>query len=182
MRSTQYFCEVDMSGSKTFGKGLFSGCSLLTGGLCVIIYIVMLAISGSPFEMIHKLDFNKMIPPMWMWRIFNLAWAFLGGAAAGSLICDAACRRIAGERVLCACKGGLFFLSAFFLSVVHYPVFFCLEKLFIAFLVALLATACAAVCAVIWSKASPIASIVLAGNALWLLYVAFLSACLLIGN
>lgn len=171
-----------MSGSKAFGKSLFNGCSVIVGSICVGIYVIMLTISGSPYEMIHKLDIGKMIPPMWMWRVFSIVWIFLSGVAAGLVVYERICHRIAGERELRAYRGGIYFISSFFLTIVHYPLFFCLERLMIAFLVALLAMIGAAVSSVIWSKVSAISSVILAGNAFWLLYVTFISACLLIGN
>lgn len=171
-----------MSGSKTFGKSLFNVCSLIIGFMCVLMYIITLTVSGSPYDMIHKLDLNKMIPPMWVWRIFSIVWFFLSGAAAGLIVYEGACHRIGADGKLCAYRGGTYFISGFFLSIVHYPLFFCVERLFIAFIVSLLAIICTVICCVIWSKISPLASVVLSGYAFWLLYVVFISACLMIVN
>lgn len=163
-------------------NNLFNGISLVCGTICSIFFIGSMIISGSPFEMIHKLNVGNILPPMWLWGFFTLIWGFLGGYAAGLIIFEAVRNKAHSEREICAYKGGLFFLAALFFFVLHYPLFFVGEKLFVALLAVLIAAACACLCAFFWSRIAAFATVIMASYAFWLFYVVFVTLSIIVQN
>lgn len=164
------------------GNNFFNGISLTCGTICAIFLIISVTISGSPFEMIHKLNAANILPPMWLWGFLTSVWGFLIGYAAGLIIFEAVCNKSHNEREICAYKGGLFFLAALFLFVLHYPLFFVAERLFTALLAALVAAACACLCAFFWSKTSALAAVIIVSYAFWLFYVVFVTLSIIVQN
>ena len=163
-------------------NNFFNGISLACGTVCAIFFITSITISGSPFEMIHKLNVGNVLPPMWLWGFLTSAWGFLIGYAAGLIIFEAVCNRSHSEQEICTYKGGLFFLAALFFFVLHYPLFFVAERLLFALLAVLIAAACASLCAFFWSKISVLAALIMVSYAFWIFYVAFVTLSIIVQN
>ena len=153
-------------------------CAIFAAAVCAI----TMWLSGSPYEMIHKLDQRNVLPPVWLWRLTNLIWFFLLGLGAGRIVSEVCGGCISGEREISANKGGLFFITTMFCSLIHYPLFFSAERIFFSLVVVLFAVICSLLCTVIWSKISPWASLITSAYSLWLFYTIFINACLLFQN
>lgn len=160
----------------------FGGVSLICGIICSLLCAGSVLISGSPFEMIHKLNVGHALPPMWLWGFLSFVWGFLVGSAAGTVIAETFCSKAHNEREICAYKGGLFFLGALFFFALHYPLFFVAERLFFAMVSVLIALACACLCALFWSKVSIYATVIMVSFAFWLFYVLFVTLSIIVQN
>ncbi len=171
-----------MASKASSRNNLFNGISLVCGTICSFFFIGSIIVSGSPFDMIHKLNVGNILPPMWLWGFLNLIWGFLVGYAAGLIIFEFLCNKGHGEREICVYKGGLFFLSALYFFGLHYPLFFVGEKLFVALLAVLIAAACACLCAFFWSKVSALATVIMGSYAFWLFYVVFVTLSIIVQN
>lgn len=163
-------------------NNLFNGISLICGTICSIFFIGSVIISGSPFDMIHKFNVGNILPPMWLWGFLTLIWGFLVGYAAGIVIFETTYHKAHNEREICAYKGGLFFLSAAFFFVLHYPLFFVAERLLVSLLAILIAAACACLCAFFWSRITAFATVIMASYAFWLFYVVFVTLSIIFQN
>ena len=163
-------------------NNLFNGTSVVCGTVCSIFTIGSIIVSGSPFEMIHKLNVGNILPPMWLWGFLTLIWGFLVGYAAGLIILETVCNKGHTDREICAYKGGLFFLAALFFFVLHYPLFFVSEKLFVALITVLIAAACACLCAFFWARVTALATVIMASYAFWLFYVVFVTLSIIVQN
>ena len=167
---------------KSVTKKQFNNIPLTCAIIAAIICALTMWISGNPYDMIHKLDSKNMIPPVWLWRLTNIIWFFLLGFGAGKVISEVGSGCISGEREIGAYKGGLFFISATFLALVHYPLFFSAERIFISLIIILISEVCSLLCAAIWSKVSSLATIIMSAYSFWLFYTIFINAALVFQN
>ena len=168
-----------MSAKATSKSISFSGISLILGVICAFIKLISVVISGSPFEMIHKLDPNGIIPSVWIWNLCGIILYFLAGCAAGIAVNETNSKRLCGTKEASAYKVGLFFISLLFLGILHYPLFFVCERLLISLLVAVISVICSVMCAVLWSKISSFAALIMTSFAFYSVYVAFINICIL---
>lgn len=145
--------------------------SLIFGVISSLVFFFVMGMFGSPYDTIHKIDAYGIIPPIWLWKTTTMFWSFLVGFAAGKIIFDMTHIQPSIDIKLYAYRGGLFCLSAFFLSLCHYPLFFNAEKIFISLIVALIAVIFSAICATLWTHASRGPSLIMFGFSFWLLYV-----------
>ena len=164
------------------GGVLFSCRSLVVGSIFAIICCTVISISGSPYETLHNLNANGILPPVWIFKLFLTLWAFLLGAASGAVSLAVSKKREGIRGELAACKGGIFLVSSFALSLAFYPLFFACERLVLAFLVSLEAAMMSVFCGVVWRKSFGFSALILWGNAFWQVYVAFVSINVLIVN
>lgn len=161
-------------------KGKAMDISLFCGIFCAVVFFTVMNVFGSPYDLIHKVDSHNIVPPVWLWRTTMTVWGFLIGYAAGRVINTVSCGGASVHDKISAYRGGLFFVSAFFLSLSHYPVFFCAERLFVALIVALSAAALSVFCGISWAKAYRMSSIIMLGFSFWLFYVIFVNAGVLL--
>lgn len=161
-------------------KNTFTNISLICGIASAAISLIIIFLSGSPHEMLHKTDANNTVPPVWVWGISSAVFCFLSGYAAGILIGNMWCRKITGTNEISAYRGLIFFVSLLFLSNAHYPLFFVAEKLLISLIVVIIAIVSAIACAIFWAKPSPLSSVLVSVYSLWLIYVAFVNTCIII--
>ena len=161
-------------------KSIFTNISLICGIASAALSLLIIFLSGSPYDMLHKIDSGNTLPPIWVWGISSTVFGFLCGYAMGILIGNMWCGKIVGSNEISAYRGLVFFVALFFLSNAHYPLFFISEKLIIALIIALLAIVVAIACAVFWAKPSPLSSVLISVYSLWLIYVAFVNVCILI--
>lgn len=164
-----------MGKRELYGRSILNGTSAVCGIISVVVWITVRALAGSPYDLLHKLNAYDVFPPIWLYSLLCLFWSFLVGFGAGILINEALCKRLQGGAELTACKGGLFFLAAFFFSFAHYPLFFTCEALLISLIVVLLSVICSAACAFYWSKVCKTASLILCAFSLWQIYIFFIT-------
>ena len=161
-------------------KSIFTNVSLISGITCAVISLLVIFLSGSPLDMLHKTDGTNTVPPIWVWGISSVVFSFLSGYAAGILIGNMFCGRIKGGIESSAYIGLIFFVILLFLSNLHYPLFFVAERFIISLLIAFLAFAATIACAVFWAKPSPFSTVLISIFSLWLIYVSFVNVCILI--
>ena len=161
-------------------KSTFTNISLICGIVSAALSLLIIFLSGSPYDMLHKIDSENTLPPIWVWIVSSTVFGFLSGYAMGILIGNMWCGKIVGANEISAYRGLIFFVALFFLSNAHYPLFFVAEKLIVSLVITILAIISAIACAILWAKPSPLSSVLVSVYALWLIYVAFVNVCVLI--
>ena len=152
------------------GKSIINVTGLICGAVCAACAFLSRTISGNAFDMAHKIQDLGVMPSMWIFNLLSVIWYFVIGVAIGMAVqgSDGACR----ENTLEIYRGGLFFVTAFFLGLIWYPMFFVTQVLFLALLVSIILTACAVVCAYAWFKAGiGISGVAMSAFSVWSLYV-----------
>ena len=153
----------------------------LTFGLVtLIIFIVVRLFCDNSYEMIHKFDTSDIIPPLWLLNLLTFVWGFLIGYAAGSVI---DCVMHSGASInleIAAYRGGLFFLTLFFLSQTWYCIFFQGGHLFIALLIIVIALLSSIICAYFWYSALKTSALIIGAYCIWLFYLIILNASVLL--
>ena len=149
--------------------------SLAVGILCSAICLIVMNMFGDPYETIHKIDPSDTIPPVWLWKLSFTVWFFLIGFASGNVINTSSCQKLSTESKFRAYRGGLCFISAFFLSLFHFPLFFISAKLLVALLTAMLSAALSIICGLLWSRVEKTASLTMLAYSCWLFYVIFVN-------
>ena len=139
------------------------------------------AISGSPYDMIHKFNLADVLPPMWLFNFLSLVFSFLIGGAVGIIVGKAQCY-VDIFSVISAYRGGLCYVSLIFLSLIWYPVFFSGAHLWLSLLIALLIVVCSVGCFCFWMKIDAFASLVLAGYGLWSIYILIMNISVYLFN
>lgn len=157
--------------------------SLICATACAAFSAITRIVSGSPFDTVHKLDTCDMIPPMWIFNLLSVIWAFIIGLAAGGIVTAVSSGRCGGASQISAYRGGLFFISSFFLGIIWYPTFFCSQSLLISLLLALCALICNVVCAFNWYNL-PVAAppLIMSAYVLWLFYIVFMNISVFMHN
>ena len=161
-------------------KAFFNNVSLILGVSCAIITLVIMVVSGSPFDMLHKTYSDNAIPPIWVWGLSSILLSFLSGCGAGILLGNLIHGKLSGNHEHSAYKGMIFFVALFFLSNAHYPIFFVAERFFISLIISVVAIAAAVLCALFWAKPSPLSTVLVSLFALWQMYVTFINVCVLL--
>ena len=161
-------------------KSTFTNISLICGIVSAALTLIIIFVSGSPYDMLHKTDSSNAIPPIWVWGIASTLFSFLSGYAAGILVGSMWCGKIIGSSEISAYRGLILFVALFFLSNAHYPLFFVAERFIISIIPALLSIIFAIACAVFWAKPSPLSSILISIYSVWMIYVSFVNVCILI--
>lgn len=156
--------------------------SIILASIYTILTLLVRLISGSPFDMLHKFNTSNLLPPIWLFNLCSLFWAFIIVYAAGIIINQVSCGKCRGKMEICSYKGGLFFVSVLFLSLIWYPVFFIAERPFIALIVSLSMAICSALCAFFWSGINRIAALIVAAYTLWSSYIVFINLSVLFQN
>ena len=149
--------------------------SIICGIIGAALFLFVMNAFGNPYGTIHKIDVLDIIPPIWLWNISELLWGFLIGYAAGRVIFDISCIKSVPHAEMSACKGGLFYIVAFFLSLSHYPLFFIEGKLLLSLITAFLSLIFASICGVIWIRVSKTPSLIMIAYSFWLFYVVFVN-------
>ena len=162
---------------------IINGMSLICGIVAAVFAFVARLLSGSPLDMIHKLEGLEILPPIWIFNLLSVAWYFLIGAAAGCVIVSIKSRCTCGREEIWAYKGGLCFLFAFFCGLIWYPVFFVGEALFFSFLTSVIVTLSAVLCAYFWFGAKINKSaLIMSAYAIWSFYMLVVNVSVLFRN
>lgn len=153
---------------------------IIFGIVFAALSIIVMICSGSPFNMLHRLDGKDILPPLWLWCVTEIILKFLAGYVLGIVTSLLSTKRLCGDKEIKAYQGGIFFIAFIFLSLSHYPVFFIAEKPLAAILISALTLICSTICLIIWTKISFPACIIMILNTVWSAYVVFISARVLI--
>ena len=148
-----------------------SNLSIIIGVVCATIQGIVLLASGSPFDFAHKISKFDLIPPLWMWCLTLLICSFLAGYAFGAALGDLCGGRAdrGGEALIY--QGGMLFVAAYLLSLMHYPILFVEAKLIAALIISLFALVLYGCCAFLWSRPCVMPSILISVCAVWSGYV-----------
>ena len=153
-------------------KSIINGVSLVCGIAGCVFALVCLMLSGSPIDMIHKLNNIGVLPPMWIFDLMILLWYFLIGAALGGVIKSISVGGNCGSGTVSAYKGIAFFLITFFMGLIWYPVFFVSQAIFISLLVSIISSVAAMLCAYSWLGSGENAEgVIIAAYSIWTVYV-----------
>lgn len=155
--------------------------SLILGTVLLIIRLLTVSIHGSPFDMIHKLDQNGIIPPVW---IINLCFGvlfFALGYAAGIIISECSSGR-GKNNAVSAYKGGMYFMITLFTLTVHYPLFFILERLLLSLITVIISVISSIICVFSWGKISTLSALIMTVCAIFSSYVALINLLIMIIN
>ena len=151
---------------------LFNGASLVCGIAAVGCFLISRMLSGSPLDMIHKLEALNVLPPVWLFDLLMLSWYFMIGAALGIVLAGINNGCLCGRNEIKAYRGIAFFLIAFFCGLIWYPAFFAGQALFISLLISILTSVCAVCCAYNWFGADQNgAGVIMSGYAIWSIYI-----------
>ena len=164
-------------------NSLFNKSSLWCGVFSCVICIFSRIIFDSPLEMIHIVKGISLLPSIWIYNLISYAWFFLIGVAAGAIMESTKCGSNNGHSEICAYRGGLFFLSCFFISLILYHLFFILNMLFLSLIISAVSLMCTLLCAVQWSRVRPhTSSVIMYSFSVWQFYMFFVCLSVFINN
>jgi tryptophan-rich sensory protein len=152
---------------------------LLLALISMVLCLSVRLISRIPVELLHSLQFNDILPPLWLSNLLSLAWSLFIGFAAGIVACEIIYGRAHGRKEILIYQGGLFFVAVIILTNVWYPVFFSCGRLVVSCLIALVTVALSSLCAIIWARVSAVSGVILGAYSLWLTYVLLLNLSVL---
>ena len=144
------------------------------GTLLTVIAIIVRAKVGSPYQTIHAMNLDAIIPPVW---IMTLLWSlsFLTvGCAAGFVLAYHACGRD-GEKY----KGLLFFVLLAVLELCWYPTFFGAHLVFLSTLEAILILCLSLAVTFSFYRVTKFAGMLLLLHDIWLIYMLILNFAVL---
>lgn len=157
--------------------------SLVCGAACAASYIFTILAYDSPIEFLHQLKKSEMLPPIWLFILISVSVCFLAGIAAGSVIRATVQKLNIGDYERSAYRGGLFFLSGFYLFLTWYPIIFSGGHLFISALIIALCVASAVACVLCWFNCHPaFASILMMLFSCWVIYIFIANAIIFFSN
>lgn len=164
-------------------KFSISGAPLWCGIILAAVGFIYQVILGSPFETLHLLIGLSYFPPIWIFNLLSSAWFFLIGIAAGAVIHATAESLNIGSCETLAYKGGLFFLSCVFLSLIRYYLLFFSLKLLLSLVTSIICLICSFVCAFIWRKVHPhLSSIIMFAFSIWQFYFFLINTSVFLHN
>lgn len=150
----------------------------LIGGVCVLAGgLISFFAGGSPTYLFHMLKMPESLPTRWVFKlVWTLSYFLIGAAFSAVLSFRERCKE------LFTCRGNLLFVIMMLFNYIWYPLFFGAEAVFLAFV------ACAAMLildffvACYYFKVSVICGSLMFLHLLWLLYMFWLNAAVLIIN
>ena len=181
-----YYVNTD---SDIWGKTM-SNTNNRSAKICIWFGIILASLGfgfqvalGSPFEMIHLLDGMNLLPPIWLFNLLSAAWLFMVGFGAGNVMNFTSSGQNMGKSEIYAYRGGLFFLSCFFLTTIRHFVMFFSGKLFLALLISILCLMCSLICAFLWSNVRPQSSaVIMFAFSIWQFYLFFVNVSVFLHN
>lgn len=164
-----------MQKNKQIKEGIVSGASLICGIIGAVIWLSVRILSGSPYELLHKIEGYELFPPVWLYSLCCLLWSFIIWFGAGTVINTVVFKCINPEIERGAYKGGLLFLLSFFLYASYYPIMFAKESIFIASVCTMISAIFSSMCSFYWLKVSGAASLIMGSFTLWQIYIFIIS-------
>lgn len=157
--------------------------SLIYGGVSAGICFLSRTLFGSPLDMIHMTDGINFLPSIWLFNLLSISACALMGMSFGWVMDYLIKGYNSGSRAICAYRGALFLSFSFFMFLLWFPVLFYGKRLFISFVISVVALICSLACAIEWSKLSPTrSSLAIYADTVWLFYVMFVSLSLWWGS
>lgn len=151
--------------------------ALIVGGLTLICYLFVRFLCGTPYRMMLELGISDLIPPVWLFTLFQSLGFFCAGCAAGFVL---------GFRPSCCFaekyKGGMLFVLAAAVELCWYPLVFVGGLVVFALLQSILALALAVWTTVSFFRVSRLAGWVELLHSVWLLYLLILSFRIFLRN
>lgn len=146
--------------------------SLVCGAIGAASYLFTVFICGSPIEFLHQINKSEILPPIWLFMLISGLACFIAGIAAGAVIYATVQKLNIGDYERSAYRGGLFFLSAIFIFLTWYPIFFGGGHIFIATVIAALCIASSLLCTLCWFNCHPaFASVIMILFSVWTIYI-----------
>ena len=156
--------EYSFFNKNTIWFGIFS----------LAVSVISRAFFENPIEMIHIVNDMRLLPPMWLYNLISYGWFFLIGVAAGSVIEGCSIGINGGDSAVNACRGGLFFISSLFCSIILYHTFFISQMLFLSLIISFVAMMCSVICAIHWKNVYPgSACVIIFMFSIWRFYLLF---------
>ncbi len=164
-------------------RSMFNNLSICFGAISAICCIISRYVSNSPLELIHLIDNRNIIPSILLFNILSVSLYFLIGTASGGIICASSKKLNLGMSLSAAYRGGLFFITSFFLGLIWYPLFFSCEHLMLSLVVSFISLISAIICASNWSCVNPrSSSVIMVSFCIWMFYIMFISLSVIIQN
>jgi len=158
------------------GCYIFGPRPLVCGGICGGFCLLSRTLFGSPLEMLHLTEGINLLPSVWFFNLLSVFACFLMGMSFGWIIDYAVRGHNSGVKEICAYRGALCLSFAFFLFLLWFPVLFYAKRLFISFVISVIAMICSLACAVEWTRLLPTrASLVIYADTVWLFYIMLIS-------
>lgn len=161
-------------------KKALNGLGLVFGIALAVIFIVVRALSKSPYDTIYRLDPSGILPPVWLINLISLIWFFLIGYGTGSVTDSVLCGRFCDREIIRALQGIIACVAVFFLSHIWYCVFFSGEHLLSAVFLILFAILTSALSAFFWARIYTISSLIMGGYCIWLFYIFLICSSVLL--
>lgn len=163
-------------------KNSLSIFSIICGAVYALISFLIRINTKNQFELIHIINCEDIFPPIWLFNFLGILFAFLLGFSAGLIIDDISFKKCNTDGELNAYRGGLLFVSTFFLSLIWYPLFFSGEYFLFALLISLLAAIAAIFNGIFWISVKSISGILAIISSLWLFYVFIINVLVIFNN
>lgn len=157
-------------------------CAIICGSVYAVLGFFVRICTKSPYNTVHILEADAYLPAIWLFNFLCIFWFFVCGIASGSIFGRMLCGRISGREEIFLYRGGLFFVSMFFLSLIWYPLFFGGEAIALSLLIIFLCVICSAMCALSWRGISVFSCIIMIANSLWLFYILLVNLLVILHN
>lgn len=156
--------------------------SLICGIIYLVLGIAVRIMAKSPYEALHRIDSDGILPPLWIFNILSLSVCFLCGIAAGQILEQVMKMRPAPHVELYACKGTIFYICLLFLSLLWYPAFFVAESLFLT-VISLISIFLLCLCtSYMWSRVRSSAAFIILLSSAWYFYTLIIMLMIMINN
>ena len=160
----------------------YRGCAFICGGFYAAIGFLVKIFSKSPHNAVHLLGIKNFIPPVWIFNLISLLFFFVSGCAAGIVIGKIIKGRARCKGEMYIYKGGIFFISLLFLTLIWYPLFFSGEFLFFSLIISLISLTCSILVACMWFYVNSFSCILISANCAWLFYVFCVNLLVILQN
>jgi len=147
---------------------------VVIGVLLTVIALLVRAGVGSPYQTIHAMGIDEIVPPVW---IMTLLWTLsflIVGCAAGFVLAFRTCGRDAEKY-----RGGMFFVLLAVLEICWYPLFFGAHLVFLSALSSILILCLALTVTFAFYRVTKFAGMLLLLHDVWLIYMLILNFAVL---
>lgn len=155
---------------------------IIFGMIYLIMSVLVRILSGSPYEVLHKIDTSNIMPPIWIFNLLTFIFCFICGYASGIVVSNIICKKVNGDSELYAYRGGICFVALIFISLMWYPVLFSCEALFISLILSILSFLLSVCTAYLWSCVCKKVTIIMTFFSLWQFYIFITNLLLILKN
>ncbi len=150
--------------------------ALVGGGIGLLQALVLRAVAGGPWALLHRLNAAAYLPPMWLLGLLWLAAFILLGGAAGTAVACAAGHADEAS----AWRGCTAVTLAAMLAEAWYALLFLKYSLLFSWLCLPIAVVLLAVAALSWRSVHPGAALLSLGGALWFVFLLVLESMVIL--